>query len=105
MLLQTEAARLPVDDPQTHLELTMVHEAMLLDHSGPGLAAMQYAAAMKMTIYAGLIAVLVNPFDSRVNPAAGILFALVAMAGVGISVVGCVESPWPACGCARCRAT
>lgn len=91
VLLQTEAARLPVDDPQTHLELTMVHEVMLLDHSGPGLAAMQYAAAMKMTIYAGLIAALVSPFDSRVNPAAGILFALVAMAGVAI-VVGCVES-------------
>jgi formate hydrogenlyase subunit 4 len=44
MLLQTEAARVPVDDPQTHLELTMIHEVMILDHSGPDLAAMQYAA-------------------------------------------------------------
>jgi formate hydrogenlyase subunit 4 len=91
VLLQTEAARLPVDDPQTHLELTMVHEVMLLDHSGPGLAAMQYAAAMKMTIYAGLIASLVNPFDLRSSPAPAILFALAAIAGVGVAV-GCVES-------------
>lgn len=91
VLLQTEAARLPVDDPQTHLELTMVHEVMLLDHSGPALAAMQYAAAMKMTIYAGLIASLVNPFDVRTSPAGAIVFALAAMAGVGVAI-GCVES-------------
>jgi len=91
VLLQAEAARLPVDDPQTHLELTMVHEVMLLDHSGPGLAAMQYAAALKMTIYAGLIASLVNPFDLRGNPAPAVLFALVTMVGVGVAV-GCVES-------------
>jgi hypothetical protein len=44
ILLQAEAARVPVDDPLTHLELTMVHEVMVLDHSGPELAAMQYAA-------------------------------------------------------------
>jgi len=53
VLLQTEASRVPVDDPMTHLELTMVHEVMILDHSGPELAAMQYASAMKMTTYAG----------------------------------------------------
>jgi formate hydrogenlyase subunit 4 len=63
VLLQAEAARVPVDDPLTHLELTMVHEVMVLDHSGPELAAMQYAAAIKMTVYAGLIAALLNPFD------------------------------------------
>jgi formate hydrogenlyase subunit 4 len=40
ILLQTEAARVPVDDPLTHLELTMIHEVMVLDHSGPELAAM-----------------------------------------------------------------
>ncbi len=91
VLLQAEAARLPVDDPQTHLELTMVHEVMVLDHSGPALAAMQYAAAMKMTIYAGLIAALVNPFDLRTDTAAATLFALGAMTVVAVAV-GCVES-------------
>jgi hypothetical protein len=70
VLLQAEAARVPVDDPLTHLELTMIHEVMVLDHSGPELAAMQYAAAIKMTIYAGLIAALLNPFDVHA-PAAG----------------------------------
>jgi formate hydrogenlyase subunit 4 len=43
ILLQAEASRVPVDDPLTHLELTMVHEVMVLDHSGPELAAMQFA--------------------------------------------------------------
>ena len=71
VLLQAEAARVPVDDPLTHLELTMVHEVMVLDHSGPELAAMQYAAALKMTIYAGLIAALLNPFDPLTHTGPG----------------------------------
>jgi len=91
VLLQAEAARVPVDDPLTHLELTMVHEVMVLDHSGPELAAMQYAAALKMTMYAGLIAALLNPFDPLAQPAGCLLASLAIMAGVAV-VVGCVES-------------
>lgn len=91
ILLQTEAARVPVDDPLTHLELTMIHEVMILDHSGPELAAMQFAAAMKMTLYAGLVAALVNPFDPLASPVAAVLSSLAVMAGVGV-LVGCVES-------------
>jgi formate hydrogenlyase subunit 4 len=91
ILLQTETARVPVDDPLTHLELTMIHEVMVLDHSGPELAAMQYAAALKMTMYAGLIAALLNPFDPLVIPVAAVLFSVAAMLGVGFAV-GCVES-------------
>ncbi|OGA98078.1 MAG: hypothetical protein A3E25_05720 [Burkholderiales bacterium RIFCSPHIGHO2_12_FULL_69_20] len=91
VLLQAEASRVPVDDPMTHLELTMVHEVMILDHSGPELAAMQFAAALKMTIYAGLIAALLNPFDLQASPLAAIAVALLIMAGVAI-VVGCIES-------------
>lgn len=91
VLLQAEAARVPVDDPLTHLELTMVHEVMILDHSGPELAAMQFAAALKMTIYAGLIAALLNPFDLQAQPLAGVLASLLIMAGVAVAV-GCVES-------------
>jgi formate hydrogenlyase subunit 4 len=91
VLLQAEAARVPVDDPMTHLELTMIHEVMILDHSGPELAAMQFAAALKMTIYAGLIASLLNPFEAQVEPVACVAFALAAMAAVAV-VVGCVES-------------
>ena len=91
VLLQAEAARVPVDDPATHLELTMVHEVMVLDHSGPELAAMQYAAAIKMTVYAGLIAALLNPFELTVQPAPAVLAALAIMAAVAVAV-GCVES-------------
>jgi formate hydrogenlyase subunit 4 len=91
ILLQTEAARVPVDDPLTHLELTMIHEVMVLDHSGPELAAMQYAAALKMALYAGLIAALLNPFDPLQTPLAALLVCVLLMLAVAV-VVGCVES-------------
>ena len=91
ILLQTEAARVPVDDPQTHLELTMIHEVMILDHSGPDLAAMQYAAGLKLTLYCGLIATLLNPFDPLVAPLAAIATSIGLMLAVAV-VVGCFES-------------
>lgn len=91
VLLQAEASRVPVDDPLTHLELTMVHEVMVLDHSGPELAAMQYASALKMTVYAGLIAALLNPFDPFTHPALCVLASLALMGCVAVAV-GCVES-------------
>ena len=91
ILLQAEAARVPVDDPLTHLELTMIHEVMILDHSGPELAAMQFASAMKMTLYAGLIAALINPFNPLTSPVACVLASLGLMLAVAL-VVGCVES-------------
>ena len=91
VLLQAEAARVPVDDPLTHLELTMVHEVMVLDHSGPELAAMQYAAAVKMTTYAGLIAALLNPFDPLQDLALATASSIAIMAAVAVAI-GCVES-------------
>jgi len=50
-----ENARLPVDDPATHLELTMIHEVMVLDHSGPDLALIQYGAALKLYLFGALV--------------------------------------------------
>jgi formate hydrogenlyase subunit 4 len=91
ILLQAEASRVPVDDPATHLELTMVHEVMVLDHSGPELAAMQYTAALKMTSYAGLIAALLNPIDAASAPLTAIVAAIAIMGAVAVTV-GCVES-------------
>jgi formate hydrogenlyase subunit 4 len=91
ILLQAEAARVPVDDPLTHLELTMVHEVMVLDHSGPELAAMQFAAALKLTSYAGLIAALLNPFDPGSDPWLAVPASVLLMGLVAIAV-GCVES-------------
>ena len=91
ILLQSEASRVPVDDPLTHLELTMVHEVMVLDHSGPELAAMQYAGALKLSTYAGLIAAVLNPFAPLEHPLAALLAALGLMAAVAVAT-GCVES-------------
>ncbi|HEV8612846.1 MAG TPA: NADH-quinone oxidoreductase subunit H, partial [Gemmatimonadales bacterium] len=51
-LLLAECARVPVDDPATHLELTMIHEVMVLDHSGPDLALLLYAGAVKLAVFA-----------------------------------------------------
>lgn len=50
-----ENARIPVDDPNTHLELTMIHEVMVLDHSGPDFALIQHAACLKMWILGSLL--------------------------------------------------
>ena len=91
ILLQAEAARVPVDDPLTHLELTMIHEVMILDHSGPELAAMQFSAALKMSLYAGLIAALINPFSPTESSLACALASLGLMLAVAL-VVGTIES-------------
>jgi formate hydrogenlyase subunit 4 len=90
LVLQVESARMPVDDPTTHLELTMVHEVMVLDHSGPDLAAVQIAAATKLFIGSSLIATLLNPWA-----ASGGLWAVGAQLLLSFAVataVGTIES-------------
>ncbi|MBL0276243.1 MAG: NADH-quinone oxidoreductase subunit H [Anaeromyxobacter sp.] len=91
VLLQVETARVPVDDPATHLELTMIHEVMILDHSGPDLAALQYAAAIKLTVCAGLIAGLLNPLRFADGPLLAVAVQLGLVAAVAVAV-GFVES-------------
>jgi formate hydrogenlyase subunit 4 len=61
VLLLAENARIPVDDPNTHLELTMIHEVMILDCSGPDLGMVQYAAALKLWLFSALITNLTMP--------------------------------------------
>jgi formate hydrogenlyase subunit 4 len=63
IILLTENSRVPVDDPATHLELTMIHEVMVLDHSGPDLALIELGAFCKLFFYASFIARLIFPFD------------------------------------------
>lgn len=90
IVLQVEAARMPVDDPTTHLELTMVHEVMVLDHSGPDLAAIQYASALKLYVATALVATLFNPWAGTGTAlGAGVNLALCAVLAV---LVGTVES-------------
>lgn len=57
-----ECGRLPVDNPATHLELTMVHEAMILEHSGRSLALLEWASAIKLTLFMTLLANLFIPW-------------------------------------------
>ena len=90
VLSLAETCRVPVDDPLTHLELTMIHEVMVLDHSGPDLALILYAGALKMAVFGSLIVRLLA--GSAALPAwaapAVLLLGLVAYA----AVVGAVES-------------
>ena len=90
IVLLTENCRVPVDDPSTHLELTMIHEVMVLDHSGPDLAFILYGAALKLWILSAVWVGIVIPFGGM-NPWEGTALALAAMLGLAI-FIGVVES-------------
>ena len=62
MVAIAENARIPVDNPATHLELTMVHEAMVLEYSGRHLAMIEFSSSLKLLLYVSLIACLVTPW-------------------------------------------
>jgi formate hydrogenlyase subunit 4 len=64
IVLLAENCRIPVDDPTTHLELTMIHEVMVLDHSGPDLGLILYGAAMKLFVLAALLADIARPLST-----------------------------------------
>ncbi|MBF0112437.1 MAG: NADH-quinone oxidoreductase subunit H [Desulfamplus sp.] len=63
IVLLTENSRVPVDDPATHLELTMIHEVMVLDHSGPDLAFIELGASIKLFFYSTMVSALIFPFQ------------------------------------------
>ena len=88
--LLAENSRVPADDPNTHLELTMIHEAMILDHSGPDLAYILYGAALKLWLFGSLIASMVLPSHSGAWAYDLAMFLLV-MLGVA-AAVGVTES-------------
>ncbi len=76
IILIVETSRIPVDNPETHLELTMVHEGMLLEQSGKNLALMELSAAVKLTIMMALLINLIIPAGLALTlTAAGILLA------------------------------
>ncbi len=89
IILLTENCRIPFDDPNTHLELTMIHEVMVLDHSGPALGMILYGAALKLFIFGALIVRLVFPPTST-----GLLdWPLLAVGLLGVAIgLGIVES-------------
>jgi len=71
-----ENARYPVDNPATHLELTMVHEAMILEYSGPYLALMEYASFLKLTLLSTLLVNLIFPVGLLMESSVGLDFVL-----------------------------
>jgi formate hydrogenlyase subunit 4 len=89
-ILLAENARIPVDDPNTHLELTMIHEAMVLDHGGPDLGLIHYASALKLWVVGAVLLGVVLPIHTG-HPA---LDAGVFLAGLLVLtlVVGIIES-------------
>jgi formate hydrogenlyase subunit 4 len=90
VILLTENSRIPVDDPNTHLELTMIHEVMVLDHSGPDFAFILYGAALKLWVLGSLIVGVVLPIRTGWYVIDDVL-ALASMLALGIAV-GAVES-------------
>jgi formate hydrogenlyase subunit 4 len=90
VVLLAENSRIPVDDPNTHLELTMIHEVMVLDHSGPAFGLILYGASVKLFIFAAVIARLVVPVG--LGPAWA-TWGISALSVLAIAVViGVVES-------------
>ena len=87
VVLLAENCRVPFDDPNTHLELTMVHEVMVLDHSGPPLAAILHGAAMKLLFFALLLCEAVLPIGHLpALAAAGALAGGVLAVTVGVGL-------------------
>jgi formate hydrogenlyase subunit 4 len=87
-VLLAENCRVPFDDPATHLELTMVHEVMVLDHSGPPLATILHGASLKLLLFTVLLTQAVLPMGAYAPPvAAAVLVAGVLAVTVGVGLV------------------
>ena len=90
IVLLAENSRIPVDDPNTHLELTMIHEVMVLDHSGPGLGMILYGAALKLFVLGAVVVRIALPFTIG---SAGADWAIFTLGMIVLAIViGIVES-------------
>jgi formate hydrogenlyase subunit 4 len=91
IILIVETARIPVDNPETHLELTMIHEGMILEQSGRNLALMELSAGVKLTLLMALLVNLTLPFGLATTPTmAGLLAATVLFVVKGIILSGII---------------
>ena len=90
IVLLAETGRLPVDNPTTHLELTMIHEAMILEYSGPYLALVEWAAGMKLLLFLILLANLFFPWGIALTltPLALVIAFVALLVKVGILALG-----------------
>jgi formate hydrogenlyase subunit 4 len=87
LMILTEGCRVPVDDPNTHLELTMIHEVMVLDNSGPDLAFINYAGGIKMVLLSSLAANLVTLFIGDPVLRAAVFFLVLAAVAVAVGII------------------
>jgi formate hydrogenlyase subunit 4 len=96
MVLLAENCRVPFDDPNTHLELTMIHEVMVLDHSGPPLAVILHGAALKLLIFCVLLTEAVVPLGG-LSPLVVVatLAAAVFLTAVGVGVAESMQARLP----------
>ena len=85
-----ENARIPVDNPATHLELTMVHEAMVLEYSGRHLAMIEWAASLKLLLYVSVIACIFFPFGLVTESGGAVAYAISLGAYLLKLVVACL---------------
>lgn len=90
VVIVAETGRLPVDNPATHLELTMVHEAMVLEYAGPDLALVELASAMRLSVFLGLLANLFLPWGIATTAAPLALLVGVLALVVKVGLLGTV---------------
>jgi formate hydrogenlyase subunit 4 len=90
LVVLVENCRIPFDDPNTHLELTMIHEVMVLDHGGPALGVVLYGASVKLFVLGAMVARIGAPASTG-NLLADWGFFVVAMLAVAVAI-GVVES-------------
>ena len=90
IVVLAENSRIPFDDPTTHLELTMVHEVMVLDHGGPAFGMILYAAAMKLFVMGAVVVRIALPYDGA-DPWSGRAVFVGGMLLLAV-VIGVVES-------------
>lgn len=91
LAIMADLARMPFDDPTTHLELTMIHEALVLENSGRSLALVEIGVAIKTTLLFGLIAQVLMLAWPPISPAVKYLVTLSCMAGAA-ALVAVTES-------------
>ena len=90
IVLLAENSRIPFDDPNTHLELTMIHEVMVLDHGGPAFGMILYGAAMKLFVLGALIVRIALPYH---GDSVGLGWSIFIGGMIGLAVlIGIVES-------------
>ncbi|MFB7292377.1 respiratory chain complex I subunit 1 family protein [Actinacidiphila glaucinigra] len=90
VVVLAETGRLPVDNPSTHLELTMIHEAMVLEYAGPDLALVELGSQMRLTVLLGLLASLFVPWGVATSTSVVAVVVALVLFAVKVALLGAV---------------